>query len=37
MAVVEFARNVLGYTNANSEEFDNMTDIKSYTYNGGTS
>ena len=28
MAVVEFARNVLGYTNANSEEFDNMTDIK---------
>lgn len=28
MAVVEFARNVLGYTNADSEEFDNMTDIK---------
>lgn len=28
MAVVEFARDVLGYTNANSEEFDNITKQK---------
>ena len=28
MAVVEFARDVLGYTNANSEEFDNITKTK---------
>ncbi len=36
MAVVEFARDVLGYTNANSEEFDNITKTKSNTYNGRT-
>ncbi len=28
MAVVEFARNMLGYTNANSEEFNNTTNAK---------
>ena len=45
MAVVEFARDVLGYTNANSEEFDNITktkvihimeDQKNITKKGGT-
>jgi CTP synthase len=36
MAVVEFARNVLGLKDANSEEFDDKTLKSSNTYNGRT-